>query len=419
MTGTEEGGISPLTVPRWGMAMEEGRVVSWLRNEGDPVDAGEEVLEMESSKIVNVLQAECPGVLRRKLAAEGETLPVGALLGIVSAPDVPDAAIDAFIAAYRPRATLPQRDARQDPAPAAPSGIPDALRRGDDDASVPASPHARRLARELGINLRNVPGSGRGGRVQIEDIEQAVRAAGGTLPGAKPADAAYEEIPLAGMRGTIARRLAAAKREAPHYRLEMEIGAAPLLRARGKLNRDRGQARVSVTDLLVKACAGALVKVPDCNIQFDGRIVRRFRHADIAVAVALDNGLITPIVRAADTKTATEISAELRDLARRARSDGLRPEEYEGGTFTVSNLGMFGVSRFDAVINLPQAAILAAGAVEPRVAARDGQVVIEERMTLTLSCDHRVIDGAVAARFMKALAQAIEDLDGGTEETGA
>jgi pyruvate dehydrogenase E2 component (dihydrolipoamide acetyltransferase) len=199
----------------------------------------------------------------------------------------------------------------------------------------------------------------------------------------------------------------------------MEIGAAPLLRARGKLNRDRGQARVSVTDLLVKACAGALVKVPDCNIQFDGRIVRRFRHADIAVAVALDNGLITPIVRAADTKTATEISAELRDLARRARSDGLRPEEYEGGTFTVSNLGMFGVSRFDAVINLPQAAILAAGAVEPRVAARDGQVVIEERMTLTLSCDHRVIDGAVAARFMKALAQAIEDLDGGTEETGA
>jgi pyruvate dehydrogenase E2 component (dihydrolipoamide acetyltransferase) len=293
--------------------------------------------------------------------------------------------------------------------------IPEKLKQGGDDAAAPASPHARRFAREHGINLNNVKGSGRGGRIQIEDVERAIVEAGGSLavpaPARQPSTAqdVVEEVPLAGMRLTIARRLKEAKLDAPHFRLVVDANAGRLLELRERLNAEGG---VSMNDLLVKCCAIALVEVPACNVQFDGEVLKRFRNADIAVAVALDDGLITPIVRSANLKSVREIAAETRDLVARAKSGALKAPEYEGGSFTVSNLGMYGVRQFDAIINRPQAAILAAGRIEERVIASKGAPAIANMWTLTLSCDHRVIDGAVGARFLKALVHAIETAAG-------
>jgi pyruvate dehydrogenase E2 component (dihydrolipoamide acetyltransferase) len=420
--------ILALTVPRWGMAMEEGTLIGWLKQEGQVVADGDDVAELESSKIVNVLQSHSRGTLRRHVASEGQTLPVGALLGVISDADVPDAEIDAFITSFRPApnvATVQAPDAG--PEIAAPRAepvrvgaqavIPGQLQQGGDDSAAPASPHARRFAREHGINLNNIKGSGRGGRIQIEDVEQAIVAGGGSLPvaaparptAAHPAPDVVEEAPLAGMRQTIAKRLKEAKLDAPHFRLVAEVRADALLAARAKLKSAFPEAGITVNDLLVKCCAAALMEVPACNVQFDGRVLKRFRNADIAVAVAVDAGLITPIVRAANLKSAREIAAETRALVARAKSGALKSAEYEGGSFTVSNLGMFGVRQFDAIINRPQAAILAAGRIEQRVIAREGTPAIANMWTLTLSCDHRVIDGATGARFLQALAAAIED----------
>lgn len=418
--------IVALTVPRWGMAMEEGTVVGWLRNEGDAVAPGDDIAELESSKIVNVLQAHDGGVLRRQVAAVGTTLPVGALIGVLSDPSIPDADIEAFVAAFKPAPNVATTEsapapaaaaaapAAADSAPAAGLVVPAQLRQGADDSALPASPHARRFAREHGINLHNVKGSGRGGRIQTEDIEQAIVAGGGSLPAAAPARTTaaaaeiVEQTPLSGMRQTIAKRLKEAKLDAPHFRLVADARADALLAARRDYNAAHGDTAVSVNDLLLKACAVALIEVPACNVQFDGSMLRRFRNADIAMAVALDAGLITPIVRAVNLKSAAEIAAATRDLVARARAGSLKAAEYEGGTFTVSNLGMFGVRQFDAIINRPQAAILAAGAIEERVVARDGKPAIARMWTLTMSCDHRVIDGAVGAAFLRALVHAIE-----------
>jgi len=420
-----------LTVPRWGMAMEEGTLVSWLKQEGQPVGEGDDVAELESSKIINVLQSHTRGTLRRKVATEGETLPVGALLGVISAPDVPDAEIDTFVASFKAApnvatthgvgaaastASAPAASAAA-PATGGTTVIPDRLKQGGDDAAAPASPHARRFAREHGINLNNVKGSGRGGRIQIEDVERAIVDAGGSLAPVAPARVLgaavatgpeFEETPLAGMRQTIAKRLKEAKLDAPHFRLVVDAKADRLVELRERINAQDG-ANVSMNDLLLKCCATALMEIPACNVQFDGEVVKRFRNADIAVAVALEDGLITPIVRGANLKTVRDIAVETRELVARAKSGALKATEYEGGTFTVSNLGMFGIRQFDAIINRPQAAILAAGRIDQRVIAENGKPAIARLWTLTLSCDHRVIDGAVGARFLKALVGAIED----------
>ena len=423
--------ILALTVPRWGMAMEEGTLVSWLKQEGQAVGEGDDVAELESSKIVNVLQSHSKGTLRRKVAKEGETLPVGALLGVIADPEVPEADIDTFVAAFKPAPNVATSDAGESvqlagsaptaprtPAPAAGTRtvIPESLKSGANDEAVPASPHARRLAREHGINLNNVKGSGRGGRVQIEDVERAVVEAGGSIAAAAPvrtpagtASEIVEESPLTGMRQTIAKRIKEAKLDAPHFRLVADACADRLLAVRARINAALSGPAVSMNDLLVKCCGLALMEVPECNVQFDGHVIRRFRNADISIAVALETGLITPIVHGANLKGVREIAAESRDLVTRAKAGALKVAEYEGGSFTVSNLGMYGVRQFDAIINRPQAAILAAGRIEARVIAVDGKPGIANMWTLTLSCDHRVIDGAVGARFLKALCRAIED----------
>lgn len=419
--------IRALTVPKWGMAMEEGTLVNWLVAEGDRVNPGEPIAEIESSKIVNVLETQYPGVVRRRLQAVDETLPVGALVAVIADADIPESAIDAFIADFRIADEVidMQADSTVEasmkavaaPPAAAVEAItvaPDRLKQGGDDSNVNASPHARRLAQDLGINLNNITGSGRRGRISVDDIEQAIVAAGGTLgkaPATGAEDTTYDEIPFTGMRQTIARRLQEAKQTAPHYRLNVEVEADALLALRESINKAASPAhpKVSINDLLLKACALALMQAPECNVQFTDNVIRRFRHADIALAVALGDGLITPVLRRVETKSITEIAAESRSLVAKARAGTLAREDYEGGSFTISNLGMYGVHSFDAIINLPQCAILAVGAARPGVVAREGIPAVATLIALSLSLDHRIIDGATGARWLEALTEIIRN----------
>ncbi|MBI2994759.1 MAG: 2-oxo acid dehydrogenase subunit E2 [Gammaproteobacteria bacterium] len=432
--------IIPLTVPKWGMAMEEGTLVNWLVEEGDALAEGADVAELESSKIVNVLQTHFGGTLRRKTANIGDTLPVGALLAVISEAGVADTEIDAFVSGFQPTrgitagevtagtgtpSALTSLPAEQ-PRGQTQTQVPASLKQGGDDSGIPATPHARRMAQSLGINLNNVKGSGRNGRVSELDIERVIIAAGGTVapkspvtgagagtkaPGQQSVTAAPEivhEIPMAGMRETIARRLQESKRTVPHYRLVADASVDALFALRGRLNQTSPDARITVNDMLIRACALALMAVPECNIQFEGGVIRRFRNADISVAVALDGGLITPIVRNANFKSFAQIASETRDLTERAKMSKLKTSEYAGGTLTISNLGMYGIRQFDAIINPPQAAVLAVGRAEPRAVARDGKAAVATMLTLSLSCDHRVIDGALAARFLQHLTRFIE-----------
>ncbi len=280
-------------------------------------------------------------------------------------------------------------------------------------AGVSATPLARRLAGKLGINLHDCRSSGSRGRVSRDDVLAAALLLDEhpqTSPVQESAPAPFESIPMSGMRRAIASRLQTSKQQSPHFRLSVDLDLERLLALRQDINREVPGVKISVNDLLVKACALALVAVPDVNIQFDeaAQSIRRFTDADISVAVALPAGLITPIVRSANRKSISDISNEIHSLVTRAKAGTLKPEEFQGGTFSLSNLGMLGVRQFDAIINPPQSAILAIGAGEVRAVVRDGQIVARQQMTVSLSCDHRVIDGAAGAAFLRELKRLIE-----------
>ena len=283
------------------------------------------------------------------------------------------------------------------------------------DPQVRTTPSARRLATAAGLDLAQITPTGTRGRVTKIDVENAIAARSPALaeqtPGelsAEDYEAAFDELPLTPMRRAIARRLLESKQTAPHFRLVVEVNIDPLLTLRSDLNRDETHGKISINDLLVKAVAATLARTPAVNIQFDGKVIRRFHDAHVAVAVALDEGLLTPIVRAANKKSVMEISRTITALSERARARSLTREEFEGGTFTVSNLGMFGIKSFDAIINPPQAAILAVGAAQPRrIPSADGDITAT-MLTATLSCDHRVIDGATGARFLQSFKELME-----------
>lgn len=282
-----------------------------------------------------------------------------------------------------------------------------------DDSQVSATPLARRLANKLGINLHDCRKSGSLGRVSRDDVLAAALLLDG-LPQAGAPQAtsatAFETLPMSSMRRAIAGRLQMSKQHAPHFRLTVDLDLERLLALRKEINSEVPGVKISVNDMLVKACAMALITVPDVNIQFDEatQSIRRFADADISVAVALPDGLITPIVRSANSRSISDISNEVHSLITKARAGMLKPEEFQGGTFSVSNLGMLGVRQFDAIINPPQGAILAIGAGEPRAVVRDGQIVVRHQLTVSLSCDHRVIDGASGAAFLQALKRLVE-----------
>lgn len=405
------GAIHPITMPKWGIEMQEGTVTAWHFAPGQAVNKGDALLDVETEKIVNSVEAPVSGVLRRILGEPGDVRAVGALIGVFAGTEVADAEIERFIGGFVAADTsFEPRSAETAPA-AATAPVSGEETAGDADSRV--SPIARRVAVELGIDVSQVRGTGRNGRVSKQDVEAYAAAQGRAAPAvsvdASPAAATNPSTreKLSPMRATIARRLLESKQQIPHYRLSVSVDAGALAAHRAKL---RGNGiEVSLNDFVVRACALALARHPALNARFDGEQVERFRDADICLAVATEAGLITPVLRAANLKTLVEIAAESAAIAARARAGQLTREDIAGGTFTVSNLGMFGVERFDAVINPPQVAILAVGAARDAVVVRSAQPAVGRLMDLTLSCDHRVVDGAVGAAFLATLRELLED----------
>ncbi|MEJ7603733.1 MAG: pyruvate dehydrogenase complex dihydrolipoamide acetyltransferase [Kofleriaceae bacterium] len=488
-------------LPKLSPTMEEGVLVRWTKKEGDKVSPGDLVAEVETDKANMDFNIEDEGVLLKLLVNEGDTVKLGAPVAIIgkagedvtalveqakqgSAPaakaEKPAAKADkpkADKAAKPPEGAADGAEGSEDSteAPAAKQGPQKPEQKAEDpaegakaaatakqakaapkaDAKQPAatgrllaSPLAKTLAIELGIDLRKVKGSGPGGRIVERDV-RALAEGGGKSNGhalddedasqdqgedaaeteseaapakssqalavrprqVAPADGEgdYEDVPASNMRKRIAARLTEAKRDIPHFYLQRQIDAAPLLAFRGRLNELLGdKGKVSVNDLVIKAVALALRRVPDANASWEGDAIRKHHRVHIGVAVAIEDGLVTPVVRDADQKGIGSIAAEVRDLAERAKKRGLKGHEITGSTFTVSNLGMFGIERFTAIINPPEGGILAIGAVMDAAVVHNGQVVAGKRMTVSMSCDHRVIDGALGAKWLQAFVELIE-----------
>ena len=477
--------LHALTVPKWGMSMEEGEITEWRVSVGDKLAVGDELVDIETSKIVNAAECQVAGTLVRIIGEVGQTLKVGMLMGVVATGDTSEAQIDDFVAGFVPDASgssLAQSSDAGAPATTASQAQPvardipvatatpvsaGALSQGPDDAGVNASAVARRIARAHNINLNNVPATGRNGRVSKRDVEQAGGieiVAAPRSSGAKPTSesqrsteddshiastpvarrlarslninlndvtatgkrgrvskedvekaavaetgvAYYREQKLSGMRKTIAARLTESKQTIPHYRVSVDVEIDSLLQQRAYMNGTLGH-KISVNDFVIKACASALEQVPEVNVQYAEDCIRQFDQVDISMAVAVKGGLITPVIRNVGAKGLPQIAAASSDLARRAQAGTLGVDEFQGGTFSISNLGMFGVDQFDAIINLPQAAILAVAAGVKKPIVRGDSIVAATVMRVSLSADHRAIDGAIAAQFLKSLKGFLEN----------
>ena len=477
--------LHALTVPKWGMSMEEGEITEWRVSVGDKLAVGDELVDIETSKIVNAAECQVAGTLVRIIGEVGQTLKVGMLMGVVATGDTSEAQIDDFVAGFVPDASgssLAQSSDAGAPATTASQAQPvardipvatttpvsaGALSQGPDDAGVNASAVARRIARAHNINLNNVPATGRNGRVSKRDVEQAGGieiVAAPRSSGAKPTSesqrsteddshiastpvarrlarslninlndvtatgkrgrvskedvekaavaetgvAYYREQKLSGMRKTIAARLTESKQTIPHYRVSVDVEIDSLLQQRAYMNGTLGH-KISVNDFVIKACASALEQVPEVNVQYAEDCIRQFDQVDISMAVAVKGGLITPVIRNVGVKGLPQIAAASSDLAHRAQAGTLGVDEFQGGTFSISNLGMFGVDQFDAIINLPQAAILAVAAGVKKPIVRGDSIVPATVMRVSLSADHRAIDGAIAAQFLKSLKGFLEN----------
>jgi pyruvate dehydrogenase E2 component (dihydrolipoamide acetyltransferase) len=442
--------------------MEEGRLVKWNKNEGDAVKSGDVLAEVETDKAVMELVARGDGVLRKRLANEGDASPVGTLLAVIATADenidsiVGSAAAPAAASAAQPaqpspsaQSSVPQSPAQsqgeastpppqkaaaqsgaassaappsppQRSAPPRPSGPPAAPR--GNGSSRPAagsaagrqrtSPLARRLATEKGIQLGGIQGSGPGGRIVKRDIENA-KATGGAGRSAAAerlaAEGDFKDVPLTQIRKTIARRLAESNGPVPTFFLTSEYDATRAAEMRTQLTEMGDQYKVSFNDIVIKAVALALAEHPEVNAHWLNDKIRHFNRIHVAMAVAVEDGLITPVLFDADRLSLWEISGMARDLAKRARDRKLMPEEYTGATFTVSNLGMFGIDQFTAIINPPEAGILAIGGVEEKPVVVDGALEVRHRMRVTMSCDHRAVDGATGAKFLQTVRGYIEN----------
>ena len=388
--------IYPIAVPKWGIEMVEGTITTWNKSEGDVIAKGDEVFEMESDKIVNVWDAPVAGVLRRIIAAAGDAHPVGALLGVIAAADVSDADIDQFIAEH----SANKADTEAAPAAAETATPQQTIQTGD--AYTRSSPSVRRLADELGVDLGTVTGTGRRGRITDDDVKAATGSDSSAPEG-------VQVIPLSATRKTIARRLTEAKQSIPHFYLTAEYALDGLLAHRAKLN-ETGSVKVSVNDLLVWSVAQALMKEPRVNVNLVDDSIHQFDAAHISVAIATEEGLYPATVRNANALSPAEIAEATAALAEKAKTGKLTKDDISGGSFTVSNLGMFGITQFTAIINPPMGAILAMGKASQQAVVREGEIGIATMLSVTLSCDHRVIDGAVGAQFLATLDEVIAAL---------
>jgi pyruvate dehydrogenase E2 component (dihydrolipoamide acetyltransferase) len=440
-------------LPKLSPTMEEGVLVRWTKKEGDKVSPGDLIAEVETDKANMDFNIEDDGVLLKLLVKEGDTVKLGAPVAILGKAGEDVAAL---VEEAKRQGTSASASPTPSPSPSrsrSPSASPDAGRprattkppiaegraqpqAAGSPAPAPtpagkllASPLAKTLAIELGIDLRTVTGSGPGGRIIERDVKSAAIGGNGHVvapvqdePPATQAiavrharqlvpdaDGDYTDVPASNMRRRIADRLTEAKRDIPHFYLMRTIDAAPMMGFRQRLNDLLGdKGKVSVNDLIIKAVALALRRVPDCNASWNGDSIRHYHRVHVGVAVAIEDGLVTPVVRDADQKGIGSIAAEVRDLADRAKRRALKGHEITGSTFTVSNLGMFGIERFTAILNPPEGGILAVGGVFDTPVVANGQVVPGKRMTVTMSCDHRVIDGALGARWLASFVELIE-----------
>ncbi len=427
---------TPILMPALSPTMEEGTLAKWKVKEGDKVSSGDVIAEIETDKATMEVEAVDEGVVGKILVPAGtENVKVNATIAILlgdgeSAGDLGKAPAKASFETPKPAASAPQDKEKKalHPEEARSAVTKGAAPRAN--GRIHASPLAKRLAKTAGIDLAALKGSGPHGRIVKRDLDGAPSF--GTPAARAPQDEAkkispaavdprlypgdsYTAVKLDGMRKVIARRLTQSfNNEVPHFPLNIDIELTKLMEARASLNAaspkdGEGAYKLSVNDFVIKASAMALKKVPAANATFTDEAILLHKHADIGVAVAIDGGLITPIVWKAETKGLKEISAAIKDMAARARAKKLKPEEYQGGTFSVSNLGMFGITSFASIVNQPQGAIMSVGAGEERAVVRGGAIVARTVMTVTLTCDHRVVDGAVGAEFLVAFKQFIEE----------
>jgi pyruvate dehydrogenase E2 component (dihydrolipoamide acetyltransferase) len=437
-----------ILMPALSPTMEKGNLAKWLKKEGDTVKSGDVIAEIETDKATMEVEAVDEGILAKILVPEGtQDVPVNDVIAVMAGDgeDVKAAGAGATApkAAEAPAAKPAAARVAPDAAPAPAAKAPAAAAapavspapQANGHARVFSSPQARRLAKEAGIELGRINGSGPHGRVVARDVEEAKSGKGLKAPAAAPSAApaiapsmsdkqilalfepgSYEVIPHDGMRRTIAQRLTASVQTVPHFYLTMDCDIGKLLAAREEINaaapKDKEKKplyKLSVNDFVIKAMAIALQRIPNCNVSWTESGMLKHKHSDIGVAVAMPGGLITPIIRKAETKSLSTISAEMKDFATRARGRKLKPEEYQGGTTAVSNLGMYGIKDFTAVINPPHATILAVGTSEERAVVRNGNIVAAHIMSVTLSCDHRAVDGALGAELIGAFKMLIEN----------
>jgi len=404
--------------------MKEGKIARWLKREGEELVSGEVLAEVETDKATMEIEVVDEGVLHKILSPEGSVVLVGSAIAVVAEEGemvpgdyMPEGSAviteqpeEAKAVPEAVTTTVPDTPASEDPAET-----------GD---RIKASPLARRLARQFGIDLASVEGTGPKGRILKLDIEKVSKAgirlgpgSGDPFPPGRPLPQGplpyhkdeYELVENSMMRKAIASRLTESKQQVPHFYLSIDIMMDRLLDLRAQLNEAaKGSFKLSVNDLVIKAVAGSLIEVPAANASWTDAGTLRHKYAHVSVAVSLEGGLITPVVRFAERKSVVEISAEVKELASRARAGDLKPEEYTGGTFSISNLGMFGIKQFSAVINPPEGALLAVGATEARAVVENGDICVKQMLTLTLSCDHRVVDGTIGANFLAALKRNLE-----------
>lgn len=443
---------SIIEMPKLSDTMTVGTLVSWLKQEGDPVSSGDMIAEIETDKATMELESFDEGFLLKQMVQPGEQVAVGTSIAAIgqkgekvdvgsagpkAAPAPPEAEAKPAPTTVPPSIDHGQEHAQSEEAPATQKAPPPSEEREANAPSLSGqrlriSPLARRIARERGISLETLEGSGPGGRIVKADVLAAAEKAPLAAAAPRPATSAPASAPapvwvggaaiaeektitLSTMRQVIARRLLESKTQIPHFYLEVEVDVGPLLALRQELNKalekltpEQGGGKVSVNDFVLKASAEALRRVPAANCSWQDNTIKQHPSADVSFAVAIDEGLITPVIRQAHNKSLRQISADVKSLAWKAKNKKLKPDEFTGGTFCVSNLGMYGIDRFSAIINPPNAAILAVGATRKIPVVQGDQIVIGQRMSLTLSCDHRVVDGSVAAEFLSALRQLLE-----------